>query len=258
MTLVEIHKKFYSVPTHWNELTGRQLVQIIRVLQSDELLLPAQVKLLKILTGISWFRLWFGGILDIEDKVYLTEFLLQDNQLTRNVIPEYRGLYGPGDDFSNLVVAEFVFAEQYYSIYKDDKEVAALDMLIATLYRPGKLFYNKSLNKDGDIRRPFNDFVIPYYQKKVSKWPLDVKLAILHWYDGCRSKLVADNPNVFGGQSTGEPSLYGLFSIMRGVADKGVHGDLSKVEKMYVQVFLLELNELVAEADRIEKATKTK
>lgn len=254
MKVIEIHNKFFSIPTQWNELTAMQLRKIVQILLGSDLLIPGQVKLFKILTGCSWWNLWRIGPWEYDDKLYLTEFLLKENSLTKNLIPQYRGLFGPADEFNNMIVSEFIFAEQFYALHKNN-EPTALDSLIATLYRPAKRFYNRKLNKDGDIRKEFNDNVLPFYTGKVSKWPMDVKLSILHWYEGCRLKVISDNPSVFGA-SSGESALYGLFSVMRGVAEKGVHGDLSKVEKMYVKVFLLELNELVAEAARIEKSQK--
>lgn len=254
--IIELHNRYYQTPVKWNDLSRKQLLQIIDIIYSDIGEVEGRVKIMKVLTGISWLRLWWGGMFDIDDKLHLTDFLLQENTLTKNLIPKYKKLYGPADDFSNLIVSEFIFAEQFHGLYKETKDVENLDRMIACLYRPCKFLYNKKLNKDGDVRRDFNDHVIDYFAKKISRWPMNVKLGILTWYEGCRQKLVEDNPAVFGGSSSGETALYGLFSIMRGVAEKGIHGSLPQVEKMFVKVFLLELNEQVAEAERIERAHK--
>jgi hypothetical protein len=155
------------------------------------------------------------------------------------------------------VVSEFIFSEQFYSDYKATKKMDALDQLVATLYRPAKKGYDAKRNPDGDIRIPYNDFLTGYYADKIGGWPAKVKQAILHWYEGCRLKLIDDNPDVFGASSGGGDSLYGLYSVMRTVAEKGIHGDLEKVERMYVKVFLMEINEQLAEAARIKAAHKT-
>jgi hypothetical protein len=40
---------------------------------------------------------------------------------------------------------------------------------------------------------------------------------------------------------------------MRGVAEKGVHGNINQVEKMYLRVFMMELMEMKAEAASIKQ-----
>jgi len=254
MILVQIHKKFYTVPQSWNELSSKQLLACVKVLYSQKQMLDAQVTLFKILTGASWWRLCLAGPLDIEDKLYLTDFLFEENNLTKNLLPSYPFLYGPADDFNNLLVQEFIFSEMYYERHKDSKLLHSsdLNMLIATLYRPAKWFYNKKINRSGDVRKKYNDNLTARYAKVIAKWPLSIKLGILHWYEGCRLKLIKDNPDVFGA-SGGTAAKYGLWSIMRGIAEKGIHGTINLVENMFVKVFMMELNEVVEEAARIPK-----
>src|SRR5688572_22908686 len=103
MTVVQIGKRYYAVPTAWNELSSKQLVKIIRIFHGQEPMLSAQLKLFKILTGISWWRLWCAGTLHVEDKIYLTDFLFADNTLTSNLLPEFAGYYGPSSDIANLL-----------------------------------------------------------------------------------------------------------------------------------------------------------
>jgi len=255
MTLVQLNKKWYSIPTMWNELTSKQLVAILRVCNANWSLMEAQVQLFKILTGIRWIKLWWLGPLEIEDKLYLVDWVFKDNSLTKNLLPIYRHHYGPADNFSNLQVCEFIFTEQYYQQYKEQGDLQYLNRLLAILYRPAKAGYNKNRNEDGDIREPYNDNLTTVYARKIARWPIPLKEAILFWYEGCRNSLVNDNPDVFGGAG-GDPAKYGLWSVMRGVAEKAIHGNINQVEKMYVRVFMMELNELVAEADRIRAAYK--
>lgn len=256
MIIVELNKKWYNIPTTWNELTGKQLVKLLSIFNGSHTLLVAQVQLFKILTGIRWFKLWWLGPLEIEDKLYLVDWVLQHNTLTKNLLPVLRGYHGPADNLSNLQVCEFIFTEQYYQQFKEEGNQQHLNMLLAILYRPAKPGYNKHRNEDGDIREVYNDNITPLYARKVARWPSMVKEAILFWYEGCRTNLVNNNPDVFGGTG-GEVAKYGLWSVMRGVAEKAIHGNINQVEKMYVHVFMMELNELVAEADRIKAAYKT-
>jgi hypothetical protein len=257
MTIVELNKKYYNIPTTWNDLTGMQLVRVLRVFSGNHTLSYAQVQLFKILSGIRWLKLWLIGPLEVEDKFYLTDWLYDENTLTKNLLPVYRGHYGAADNFSNLQVCEFIFTEQYYQQYKEGGgNIQDLNMLVAILYRPAKQGYNKTRNEEGDIREPYNDNLTPLYARKIDRWPIMVKEAMLFWYEGCRTELVKSNPDVFGGAG-GEAAKYGLWSVMRGVAEKAIHGNINQVEKMYVHVFMMELNELVAEADRIQSSNKS-
>ena len=82
---------------------------------------------------------------------------------------------------------------------------------------------------------------------------MNVKLAIFHWYQACRQKMISENPDVFTGGS-GEVAKYGLLSVMRTIAESGIHGDFDKVQKMYVKMWMMELNEKIDEAKKIEKS----
>ncbi len=81
---------------------------------------------------------------------------------------------------------------------------------------------------------------------------MNVKLSIATWYGCCREKIVEDNPEVFSG--SGEEARYGLLSIMRTIAQGAVHGNFSDVEKLKVNMVMMELNEVVEEGKRTEKA----
>lgn len=256
MLLIQINKKSYNVPENWNELTGRQLLQVmdslfVKSYSTEQLVL----KLFQIITGMSSFRLAATPISELEDFIYLVSFLFKPVDITKNVLLRYKNFYGPDDEAGNLIMQEFVFSEGYFMNWFENKEDAgSINSLISVLYRPGKRGYNKKLNPDGDIREPYNQNACNYYaKKKIAKWPLQVKLAIAYWYSACRQKLVNDNPDVFGG--SGEPAKYGLVSIMMNVAEDGVFGDFDKVEKKHVNLMLMHLNEVVEKAKKMEKQT---
>lgn len=252
---IELNYKWYNIPTGFNELTGMQLVRVLQVCNANHTLLVAQVQLFRILTGIRWLKLYWWGPAEIDDKLYLVNWVFEENTLTKNLLPVYKCCYGPADNFSNLQVCEFIFTEQYYQQFKEEGAVQHLNMLIAILYRPAKKRYNMARNEEGDVREPYNDNLTPLFARKVARWPMAIKQAILFWYEGCRTSLVNNNPDVFGGAG-GEAAKYGLWSVMRGVAEKAIHGNINQVEKLYVNVFMMELNELVSEADRIKAAYK--
>jgi len=258
MKVIELNKRIYTVPETWNELTGGQLLQVMEVLYGRYEVKEAQLKLLKILTGCSWYRFFLTPVEERVDYLYLTHFLVNESNLTKQLLPVYKGFYGPDDDFNNITGEEFVFSEDYYfkcftqSSYDAPREMQEeyLNELVAVLYRPKKNGYDLALNKDGDARQPFNQNVSAYHAKNtIKKWPLEAKLAIFTWYEVCRMQMIEQNPDIFSGGS-GEAAKYGLISVMRVIAEGGIHGTFDQVQKMYVKMWMVELNEKYEEAKR--------
>lgn len=256
MTIICLNKRYYSIPTQWNELSQRQLLAAMNVLISHESVDKTVLQLLRILTGISWFRFLMAPMKEKEQFLYLTFFMVESNELTRQIITRYRRCGGPDDDFNNITGNEYVFSEHYYFQYLQEKQDIYLDQLVAVLYRPLKRRYNFRINPDGDTRRPFNENECNYRAgHSVRKWPYGVKLAILYWYQACREKMLLDNPDVFTGDSS-EPARFGLISLMRTIAEGGIHGTFNEVQNMHVKMWMMELNERVDEVKKQEKAMK--
>lgn len=243
----------FSVPEQWNEMSQKQLLEVMRVMHAQKGDDQGVLMLFRAMVDIPWhkfFAMRTPALMDV--AIECTEFLFQKNTLTRNLIPQYKWLAGPADNLMNLKMAEFCFSEFRYFAWRNSQEQKDLDMFIATLYRPTKdMFYDAVRNPDGDVRKPFNDSLTPVIALKIAKWPMEVKRAIVLFYEGCRAKKIEDNPKVFD-NSTGEESLHGLWSVMRSVAKGGSFGDFDKVNEQYVDTILMELNETVAEAERIE------
>lgn len=261
MTIIEINKKYYPIPTAWNELSQVQLLEVMSCLFIRKYITGEQVllKLLKILAGMNWWQFYRANPAEMEEYFYLTEFLLKEKtELTKQLIPKYEGLYGPDDDFNNLIMQELAISDSLFMQWNENKENSLLlNEFCALLYRPGKRNYDYDRNPDGDPREEFNQNISAWNAKHiVNKWPMSVKLAIAYWYDACRWKLVNDNDEVFGGSNTGEVSQYGLVTVMLSVAETGALGDFSRVEKHYVQTVLMQINESIRKAKEQEKAMK--
>jgi hypothetical protein len=277
-----IYYKNYThiVASEWNELTGKQLRKIMRVIWTGNDL-QCRFKLFRILTGWSWKRLYLvSGMFHIKQISFIaqlpfinkyvekylnncarlfdavidaTHFLFVTNDLVKNLIPVYRGFYGPDEEIRNVKMAEFTFSEIAFLAWKKSKDPKYLDDLVAILYRPGRKKYDHRKNSDGDHREPFNPNLSPYNAKQIAKWPMDVKLSIATFYMGCREKKIIDNERVFSGSGEGDESLYGLWSVMRNVAKAGHFGDFDKVQDQYIDTILMELNEVIVEAEKREE-----
>jgi hypothetical protein len=262
LKIITIHTKTYSVASEWNELSGSQLLKVMDVLYGNYEVDAARLLLLKILTRMSWYGFCKIPMPDKAEFLDVTHFLINDNTLTKQLLPQYDGFYGPDDDFNNITGEEFIFSEDFYfkSFSQDTADgprtmiEAGLNGLASVLYREQKKDYDFELNPDGDPRKPFNQNIAAFNENKiVTAWPMNVKLAIFTWYETCRQRMILANPEIFSSGS-GEPAKYGLLSVMRAIAEGGIHGKFDDVAKMYVKMWMVELNEKVAEAKQQEKA----
>lgn len=258
MKIAEIHNRIYAIPETWNELTGKQLVKVMEVLYSEMEADVARLALLRIVTGMGWWRWCRTPLWQKMEFLYLGDFLIISNTLTKNLLPKIGNFYGPADDFNNIKGDEFVFSEDFYfkSFSQSDENEprvfneAMLNELVAVLYREKKPDYNTKINPDGDARIPFNQNICAHNAKMyISKWPMAVKLAIFTWYEICRKEMIEQNPEIFSGGS-GEPARYGLISVMRVIAEGGIHGTFENVQQMEVKMWMVELNEKHEEAKR--------
>lgn len=243
----------YAVPDSWNDIPSKNYLPVIKVLYTEHGDDRGVLMLFRALAGIPWWQFFMMRSPNLlPAAIDATEFLAE-NKLTKNLLPFYKGFAGPADNLANIKMAEFCFAEFYYNNYGREENLEHLNALVSVLYRPKKSRWKYSYKKnlDGDFRIAFNANSMGYYQKKIEKWPTHVKLAVLHFYQGARAQIIQRNPKVFDNNG-GEESLYGLWSVMRSVAKSGHLGDLDKVSDQYVDTVLMELNETVAEAERIE------
>lgn len=260
MTIIELNKRYYTVPTQWNELSQQQLIAVMETLFMRQYTgEQGCLKLLKILLGFNWWQFFRSKPTEMAEYFYLTLFLLSEQrQLTDQLLPVYDELHGPDKEFNNLVMQELAICDGVFMQWAEDRENhELLNQLCSLLYRPAKEDYNFKKNIDGDARIPFNQNLCEYYcRTKVHKWPMSVKLAIAYWYDACRWQLVEENEDVFGGDNSGEVSKYGLVSVMLSVAESGSLGDFSKVEQHNVHTVMIQLNESIRKAKEQEKAMK--
>ena len=191
----------------------------------------------------------------------LTQFLFVDITLSKNILPYIsksgkivrpgrRRYAGPADDLGNMKMNEFVYAEHYFQEWRKNNLIADLNSLIAVIYRPviaGKPDFEE------DPRIPFKVHICTKHEKIVATWPLPLRIAIAEMYGSMRRQKIEQNPRVFSEGEQESESLYGLWSVMRQVAKQGHLGNFNDVEETYVDTVLMELNESLAEADKMEE-----
>jgi hypothetical protein len=255
------HKGRMKLPESFDELSGKQFIGISNLLFTGGEKLKCQVKALKILCGLPSLKFVLLKAAVIDRAIEYVDWVFDEKKvISKQLITVYRGYRGPTSEFDNLRMKEFHMSERFYKeiVNGENEDIeASLNNLVAVLYRPGKLFYNKKKDKDGDIRIDFNHNKLPYYSKKVARWPMKVKQAIFLWYGGCRQQLEDNNPLVFKSPSGDFESQFdtGMYGVMRNLAGDKL-GTVEKIEEMYVVEAMVEIGLIKEEEEYFESKMK--
>lgn len=181
---------------------------------------------------LRWFYIVSSSLTEKATLLFLVDSFQTDRQLTAQKIPFIRIktkkigchsvlLHGPTSHLGNVTFWEYIQAEKYYlnhleSVKKDSTtfppsggqggkdpkatehrplNTAYLDRLVATLYRQPKDSFDP--HADTDIRIPLSDQGMKWRLQIVSRLDLDTKLAVLMWFEGCRSHIQRSFPRIF-------------------------------------------------------------
>ena len=239
------------MPGSYNELSGKQLIAVASLFLKEYPAEVAQLKALQILLDKSFYS-FFRIPNDAKARMLNdVNWLFEKNKLTEQLIPSYKKFVGARKEFDNLLLGEFHFTEMHYREYVIDKDEEGLNKLIAVLYRKPVNKYNYKLDSAGDARIKFNPNEIDFYAKKIKRWPLKVKLAMLTFYDGCREDLMHRYNDVFQG-GKGEDNDQGMFGVIRGLSGPK-YGKIDDVEDLNIHTALSEISMQLKEAKELEK-----
>lgn len=243
----------FNIPENWNELTVDNLLYIgdnfeaWRMLISiNESLLKAKCLLFINFTGLVG-KAKFELIKNIEflpetdqlDLINLTDFVFEKIDLTVNKIKKIKvgdlEFYGPDDDFGNISIGEFAFADNFFMRYFLERKEEDLDLMIGCLYRP------KTTEKyTGDDREKFNKNKIESFTKRLKKMSYAHKVAIFLWYSGCRESLVNRYPEPFSKtENIGESNQTWINVIIELSGDK--FGDFETTNDTNIHLVMMEI-----------------
>lgn len=216
-----------EVPEGWNELTGKQLQDIITVLYSNVPLYQKKIMVWRILLEIKWWLLLAMKDDDVAGFIWMTDFIFEDIKITRNIIPviktRFHKFYGPLSELRLIKAAEFMESDKYFLKYTkavENKEDWSewLDLFVAVLYRERTSGTKKVDPTRVDIREPFNGNSVEYRAKLIRKVPAAKKLAILNWYRSCRAVWEKMFDQVFSGENSKSAVNYGWFETLKRVS----------------------------------------
>lgn len=257
MYIIHYHKnKCLSIPTQWNECKGKQacaLAGIIHNSDNDDLKL---LKALQVLTGKNKYNFFRLPVEVKHDSLTYIAWVFKENKLTNQLLPKYKKLHGPAKEFDNFKISEFHYCEMIYNRIVKEKDDSLIDLLVAALYREAKPNYDIQKNLLGDCRVAFIDTEVPYRSKKIAKWPKEVKLYVMLWYDGCRQYLQELYKPVFEGNKATIKEYYdGMFGIVREIAG-AKYGTIEKVFEEHVHTIMTEMLYAKREANDAKKHNK--
>jgi hypothetical protein len=181
MLQLHYHTSKIDIPESWNECTMQQFLSLSKLLHQAKDPNIAALEALRIawnkskLTFYGYMRLWFHSkrFDDLKARaVKELAWVFNDQPATEQLLPKYRGLYGPLASFGNMQMIEFHACEISHFLYRNDKSEFHLNKLVAVLYREKNTAFNKAT--DEDIRVPFNDVQCQYNMQRIAKWPRTV------------------------------------------------------------------------------------
>lgn len=245
------------VAEEWNELSRAQYLRIVQLLHAG--IADADEALQKALYIISNKTLLAFFLVPLDMRMIMqqhAEWIFdKKNYLTNQLVPKFKKFYGPASDFDNLRMKEFHAAEMAFYRLKEEEDVDALNELVAILYRPAKEKYDHKRNAEGDIRIAYNENETEFFKRKIKRWPLNVKRAILMWYDGCRQQLEEIYKPAFDNDGAGTYKNYydGMYGMMRGIAEKKTYGDFNQVGELFVHLAFKEIAETKLEEAELKR-----
>lgn len=215
----------------WNELTGRQLLAVARVLSTgyerEATKLDALLAALLQIPPRDFRRLNLVQRVHLRPYVQFLHAPTDHPPLTAQLLPVLRSggqhYHGPREAFRTLRFDEFIFADTYYLRYLQRGGEHYLDQLVATLYRPERADYDPTaVHFAGDRREDFNEHLVPARALRLAGLPDHYKHAVLLYYRGCRRLLEQRFEYVFSQSNTTKASATGWQDVLHELAG-GVH-----------------------------------
>ena len=229
MNEVVIDNEKLSLPSCWNDLSYRQLLQVCRLFNLGIHATHFKWSLVIKFLGINARTL---RKIDPEDAYFLCQtlnFLLEDVTLTKAVVQTihcpgfpWTRYYGPSDVMGESTFGEFTQAQVRYEEYNRTLDPVKLDEMVAILFRPKKSFWwiRKYFIESSDPRKRFIDRTLSARVKSFSKVDREIKKAVFIYFSGVQKLLPELFPNVYKKKpDSSADSLSGWSSLIISLAD---------------------------------------
>lgn len=234
-----------DVPATWNELTTQQLIRVAGLLFSNQNdIYRFRIELLRILMGFKWHHLSILGGERMIDLFPFVKFIEEEIRLTQNKVDQLnlKGIrfFGPIGDFSTLTGDEWTEADEAYIEFSQTQDEAALNRMIAILFRPReKGIWPGHSQWMNDYRVPFSEGSVKNRITYMERVPLTVKLAVLLWWKGCRREWEEVFERVFQAKGDGPESFGWQETLLK--LSGSEFGDLEKTQKTHMYKLMLKM-----------------
>jgi hypothetical protein len=251
----------------WNELTGRQLLEVARTLstgyQREAIQLDALLAALLQIPRRDFRQLNVVQRVHLRPYVQFLHAPTDHPPLTAQLLPVLKVAkqfyYGPREAFRNLRFDEFIFADTYYLRYLQTGGEHYLDQLVATLYRPERAGYDPTaVDYAGDRRQDFNEHLVLARSLRLATLPDHYKQAVLLYYRGCRRLLEQRYEYVFSSDNTTKAgaSATGWQDVLHGLAG-GVHR-LETTARQGLHNVLREMNRVLRQHEERAETSRSR
>lgn len=275
MNTLEIEGKKYEFPSEWNEINQQQILVLSTLAARKMPVMDFKLQLLFSWLKLSKLFLYFKNkvfflekkhrilpflipfsisrkqmkVIDHSDIYLLTEtvdFLFDTNedktflssQLTKNLLPRIKNLYGPMDEFRDLTVIEFAKADHRFISFRASGEPHLLDEMCAILYRPKKRFLLLRRffgYSEENIRVKFRQSILDAGKKTFEKIDFRNKYAVYLFWEGCRNMLKIQYPHVFN-QPSSEDDGFGWAGIIDQLKNNTCYGEDSLLHTVLLHI----------------------
>ena len=225
MNQVQIDDIHRSLPSTWNELTREQLLYVSSLFTSKLPLTEFRVKTLFEFLPVKRNTLKRIAPEDVYALCESLDFLNKEITLTRNLLPVIKtGLkkyYGPADAMVYCTFGEFTLACSALDEYQKTGEEKHLDQLVATLYRPQKLFWliRKYFTDNQDSRAKFMNRTLKKRAGKLARKDHCVKYSVYLFMNGVLNSLPSLYPYVYRQKDEIDSQDNGWASLIISLAD---------------------------------------
>lgn len=206
MQTIQFGNRFLEVPTQLTELTPKQLVRYVYLINAQLTITQFNVWMILNLLNVQeniWFKWFFFKneylipaldkltfglfewtivVIDNEDfhelSLLSNKFHQFENFCLENPFPKIKWLEGPAMLLSNISFRQFRKAEEFFARYMNDQSEASLNMILAWLYLP--MWAKKSSQTPEKAMKRAKIF---------AKLPLEKRLTIYYFYLESRNKL---------------------------------------------------------------------
>ncbi|WP_374949632.1 hypothetical protein [Mucilaginibacter sp.] len=190
---------------------------------------------------------------DMRRQLHYVDWVFNKLDLTKNLLPEItigkETFIGPSDGMDNLRFAEWCAAASYLAAYTESEDIADLQKLVATIYRPagiGPDYVPGSPTFRGDRRQKFNDTLIDSRALLIAKLNKPVIQGIYVWFRSCLKQITLQYESLFPEQlendnTSVEQSGDGWLGVYDDLRGDPKFGGAEKLEEEYLNMVFFSL-----------------